>query len=824
MERVIEVVQTKVIVAAKGLQHTPAGQRKEEICIKAIAFNLTWDSIKEKHLGDTERVRIFNSFIPTIRNELQKYHLHDTNDNIIQGVLNNLYLHPQRMSALRSIDAYLTNKSPDDEKTGAYHLLFAKEKDIHEAIKERILETTNIAQTSYVIRISYMTHGAFFEMGREYKWNDQQSVCVRQQYNDELPVINAGNPLTESTIGAVKKWWKDDVQSSRATKYVPTLDGDDKGDKESSKHSKPSSIAVVFYVMITLFANIMKRLTRMSVQASEETENMINVLMFYMFLIHEGARGGDTLGWTVNGKSKKQLTGERGQLHSTMKFSLNGKVYPVLVLAFLKAETLKTLIQSNTLEKYVVWFWKGKTAGAGKKGEYRARMKIMIPQEQNILDLVIVYAILMRIKLFIAPQHICRHIFKPKQNMSLHFKRTTEKVQDKKANIYYSAEVSHLTPYSIRYAAAEEEVALNIKRKYIQYRMGHTDISHMFVKYSTNYHERGIVSPTIEDFEPKLGWECDIPESDIPYLFCEHPSVKPVPDNEWPDIPEYITKELDDINNLVKPLLVAEYSSTSSLPEGLLKYIPKTKADLMEDLSTIPFGSHFQFSSMLLPESITEKLQERMNYVHKFFGTVPMSTSQSMPTIYAYPQIIWGDFTRLFEKDNAYPLKDSLQESMVSKEPQEPKPKPKPQTPKKPKTPSIPVKPIIQKKKNINPVPTTVPVLEGRIVAIYIRRARKDDAFACLIPNTQNKHVWIGYITEVVPEKTETHEVVLSGRYFKGKKPVRMELTETVEHVETSYSMIVHSWTPDILDKDGNLTIPEPDLKIMATFMNAKLK
>lgn len=809
MARVIEHYHTKVVVAAKGLQHTPAGQRKEEICIKAIAFNVTWDSIKEKHLGDTERVRIFNSFIPTIRNELQKYHLHDTNDNIIQGVLNNLYLHPQRMSALRSIDAYLTNKSPDDEKTGAYHLLFAKEKDIHEAIKERILETTNIAQTSYVIRISYMTHGAFFEMGREYKWNDEQSVCVRQQYNDELPVINAGNPLTESTIGAVKKWWKDDVQSSRATKYVPTLDGDDEGDKESSKHSKPSSIAVVFYVMITLFANIMKRLSRTSVKAPEETENMINVLMFYMFLIHEGGRGGDTLGWTVNGKSKKSLTGsERGQLHSTMKFSLNGKVYPVLVLAFLKPEYLSTLIQNGMLKKYVIWFWKGKTAGAGKKGEYRARVKIMIPKEQNILDLAIMYIILMRMKFVIAPQHICRHIFKPKQNMSLHFKRTTEKVQDKKANIYYSAEVSHLTPYSIRYAAAEEEVALNIKRKYIQYRMGHTDISHMFVRYSTNYHERGIVIDATEDFEPKLGWECDIPESDVPYLFCEHPNLKPVPDNEWPGIPEHIAKDLDDINRLIKPLLVTDYCSTSSLPEGLLKYIPKTQADLMEELSQIPLGSQFQFSNMLLPENITQRLQERMNYVHSFFGTVPRA---KQPTIYAYPQIIWGDFTRLFER---------------SEESEEEVPKAKPQKPTKQRTtPVIPVKPIIQKPKKHRPrtLPQPQPkpmhpVLEGRIVAIYIRRARKDDPFACLIPNSKNKHVWIGYITEVVPEKTETHEIVLSGRYFKGKKPVRMEPTEIVEHVETSYSMIVHSWRPDILDKDGRLTIPQPDLKIMASY------
>lgn len=815
MSRVVEHVVTKVIVPAKGLQHTPAGQRKEEICIKAIVFNLTWDSLKQRHISNEQRTSLFGEFIPTIHNELQKYRLIDTNDNILQSVLQNLYLHPERMSALRSVDKYLSDKSPDDEKTGAYHLLFAKEKDIHEAIKERILNTTNIAQTSYVIRILYITHGAFFEMGREYKWNDEQSICVRQQYNDELPVINAGNPLTESTIKAVKKWWKDDVQPSRATKYVPTLDGDDDGDKESSKHSKPSSIAVVFYVMMTLFANIMKRMSRVSVQASEETENMINVLMFYMFLVHEGARGGDTLGWTVNGKSKKPLTGDKGQLHSTMKFSLNGKVYPMLVLAFLKPEYLNTLIQSGMLKKYVVWFWKGKTAGAGKKGEYRARVKIMIPQEQNILDLAIMYSILMRIKLVIAPKNICRHIFKPKQNMSLHFKRTTEKVQEKKANTYYSAEVSHLTPYSIRYAAAEEEVALNIKRQHIQYRMGHTDISHMFVKYSTNYHERGTIT---EDFEPKLGWECNIAESDIPYLFCEHPNLKPIPDNEWPGIPEHITKDLDDIDRLIQPLLAAEYSSTSSLSKELLKYVPKTQTDLMEELSKIPLGSQFEFSSMLLPVTIVEKLQERMNYVHTFFGTVPRAQANQakQPIVYAYPQIIWGDFTRLFEQSEEPPTQN------VSN------PKQKAKTPT---TPSIPVKRIIQKPKKHRPrtQPRTqpqpmCPVLEGRIVAIYIRRAQKDDPFACLVPNTKNKHVWIGHITEVVPEKTETHEVVLSGRYFKGKKPVRMEPTETVEHVETSYSMVVHSWTPDVLDKNGCFTIPEVDLKMMAKYMNANLK
>jgi hypothetical protein len=812
MERIVEHVVTKVIIPAKGLQHTPAGQRKEEICIKAVVFNMTWDSIKQRHLSNRQRTEIFNESIPAIHTELQKYRLIDTNDNILQSVLQNLYLHPERMSALRAIDNYLSEKSSDDDKTGAYHLLFAKEKDIHEAIKERILNTTNIAQTSYVIRILYMTHGAFFDIGREYKWNDQQSVCVRQQYNDVLPVINAGNPLTESTIKAVKKWWKDDVKSSRSTKYIPSLDGEGQSDKESSKHSKPSSIAVVFYIMITLFANIMKRLSRVSVQASEETENMINVLMFYMFLIHEGARGGDTLGWIVNGKSKKPIIGDKGQLHSTMKFSLNGKVYPVLVLAFLKPEHLSTLIQSNMLKKYVVWFWKGKTAGAGKKGEYRARIKIMIPQEQNILDLVIMYIILMRIKLVIAPQHICRHIFKPKQNMSLHFKRTTDKVQGKKANTYYSAEVSHLTPYSIRYAAAEEEVALNIKRKYIQYRMGHTDISHMFVKYSTNYNERGTVNG---DFVSKLAWECDIPESDVPYLFCEHPSVQPIPDNEWPDIPEYITKDLDDIDRLIKPLLATEYSPSSSLPEGLLYCVPKTQADLMEELSKIPLGSQFKFASMLLPVTIVEKLQERMDYVHKFFGTVPKSMSQATtPTIYAYPQIIWGDFTRLFEKDVEYVLEEA-KESKAPESLQTPK---KPKKSKKPRTPKIPVKPIIQKKKKPS---TTTPALEGRIVAIYIRGAKKTDPYACLIPNTKNKHVWIGYISEVIPEKTDNHEIVLSGRYFKGKRPVRMELDETVDCVETSYKMIVHSWTPDVLDKNDNLTIPEADLKMMAAFLNA---
>lgn len=807
MSRVIEHVVTKVIVPAKGLQHTPAGQRKEEICIKAIVFNLTWDSIKQRHLSNRQRTDIFRDLIPTIHNELQKYRLIDTNDNILQSVLQSLYLHPERMSALRAIDTYLSQKSSDDDKTGAYHLLFAKEKDIHDAIKERILNTTNIAQTSYVIRILYMTHGALFDIGREYKWNDQQSVCVRQQYNDELPVINAGNPLTESTIKAVKKWWKDEIQSSRATKYIPSLDGEGQSDKESSKHSKPSSIAVVFYVMITLFANIMTRLSRVSVQASEETENMINVLMFYMFLIHEGARGGDTLGWIVHGKSKKPISGDKGQLHSTMKFSLNGKVYPVLVLAFLKADHLATLIQSNKLKKYVVWFWKGKTAGAGKKGEYRARVKIMIPQDQNILDLVTMYIVLMRMKLVIAPQHICRHIFKPKQNMSLHFKRTTDKVQEKKAKTYYSSEVSYLTPYSIRYAAAEEEVALNIRRKYIQYRMGHTDISHMFVKYSTNYSERGTVSDATDDFKPKLAWECDIPESDVPYLFCEHPNVQPIPNNEWPTIPEYITKDLDDINELIKPLLVTEYSPTSSLPEGLLYCVPKTQADLMEELSKIPLGSQFKFASMLLPVTIVEKLQERMNYVHKFFGTVPESMSQTAtPIIYAYPQIIWGDFTRLFEKDDEYVLEEPDEPRL----PQMPKKTKKPKNPKKTR---IPVKPIIEKKKK----PSTVPALEGRIVAIYIRGAKKADPYACLIPGTKNKHVWIGYISEVVPEKTETHEIVLSGRYFKGKRPVRMELDETVEHVETSYSMIVHSWSPDILDKNGHLTIPVGDLKMMVS-------
>lgn len=809
-------------IVRQSWKATKNGEREHVMKIKAIVFRKTWDALKDLPYGQREAK--FQELLEDINEDLQANALVDVNNEVSTAMLKSLYMHKDKMRWLKAIDKYLDDTK--GEQHDAYHLRYAEEKDVYDAVLNYIVKKTSVTKMSYVTSMIYVTHTAFFTIGREHEWSDRADIKLASDYN--VPIMNGGNPMSKSTLETIKKKFQDDIKEGRESKY--TIVDDEGNTKDMDKHGKPSSLAIVFYVMTSLFANIMKNVTSPTIFVMNETENWVNVLMLYMFLIHEGGRPGDALGFKTNSTRVNHVkSAKKGQHHKDMAFALNGKQYPMFVLCFLKPVHLANLINNGTIKRYVCWFWKGKQVGKNGKGEYRARIKSFMPAAYNMLDLAMMYVVLMRIKLCIATDTVYSHIFKKGQNVSDDFKKHTSPMPPARRDKYHSVNINGLVPYSIRYAAAEEESNYGIHADHTKYRMGHSIKSNIHEEYSENFEQR-VMLGDVEHFEVKLAWELyrTLDLEAIPLLFDKYDDSKEFPDNVATDIDPEIVAELDSISASLKRVLSGEVK-VKQVP-SLISRIPKDKKQLCEELKMLPLGTHFEFPDEALPEKLKAELDERLREVHEYFAAVEASSS-SPQKVWAYPQVMWGEWNSELKEEVANARQDLFMKQFTklcgkiaaagdigsTDVPKTPKPlrAKKPvfkASKKKAKARAVvgiePVKPPKAVKEAKTKAANKPNVWEGCVVLIICPHPGEDPEYEFKVPGT-DKYVWIGLVASLLTKKDKGIRVL--AKWYKGSSLHDMVLGEQVSVAYASKYGLIHHWKKEDVSQTS-FKVPDSDL------------
>jgi hypothetical protein len=419
-------------------------------------------------------------------------------------------------------------------------------------------------------------------------------------------LFNTGNPLTESSIRTIIENFK--KSDKRKTGQYTMKIGDANETVEASKEGLPASIPVVYYVMMSLFADLLKGLTRIS--DLRRLVNIANLIMMYAFCIHEGARPGDT---------SRELT------HDNLVFHL-GEEFPVLTLVFVKPQTLAYLLLNGHLKEYIISSWKGKD-----KKHYRGRYKSWFPPEYGMLCQVTLYIIMMRIILCLDSSSLTSLVFKSGNISDL---------RRRKNNLLG---ILYLTFYSIRYAAAEEDCVYNIPSNWINWRMGHSYKSHTRLRYAKNLDMR----VTIDSVRTLLGCDVsDTPTDDntIP-LECRMFNGGVILNKEHiANIPTDIIEELKTIKHELRMYMtqggsVERYSNLR---------IPSSISELLTDLKSIPLGGYFEFKNGLLTCKQQRNIEVDTNTILGFFQKV--KTPQLIPSIWSYAQIMYGVWHNEFKQ------------------------------------------------------------------------------------------------------------------------------------------------------------------------------
>ena len=816
---------------------TDKGERQVIMTIKGIALCVSWDKMKILELN--QRIAKFPKMTTKIQDELERQGVKSETDEIIADFLSNVYKNPENFRMLKFIDAYATDKMKREEPQGQL-LRYIEEKEVYDALNAYI-KNTNISSTDYVSSMVYKAHAAFYHIGREYSWCDREDIKVATNFN--FPLLNGGNPVTKSTKNAIKdKFAK--LKPGRQSKFQIE---DKNGEKiELNKHGKPGSIAVVFHVMSTIFANILKSIRPDNgLNDMPPVENWVNVLMLYYFLIHEGARPGDTTGGKIADDTD---TDERGQQHESMTFSFNGETFYILVLAFVKPSTLAYFLDEGQLKRYVCMFYKGKV------GEYRGRVKSWMPPAYNMLDLATMYVILMRIKLVIAPQNVGSHVFKKGQKISKHFKQNTKPLPNKRKDKqeFFSVNVEGLTAYSIRYASAEEEKKFMINEEWTRYRMGHSKISDMSKVYGDNKGQR--LSFIGDNFKVQLGSDLNkpldvmnprsIPLLSVPYYEHNEMPSNPVTCNNT--VKKEIVNELKTLSELIDPLVKGKSTLQDllALPEidgvpHLKHYIPNDRPALWKELNSIPLGMHCKFSDGLLSDKTKNELDERLQYIGSCFKAVQVpETPQS---VWAYPQVMWGEWNQELKAEVVEGIRNQLRHnlSLATEGLRGVEPTPSTKRPKKRSITTDEPTPSTKRPKKADDIPSgsqsRISVLKtsikdrrviidykpeiwiGRMVAIVCSNPGSEPSYEYLLQGTKH-YVWFGIVKSFNRVSQKTYTFKARVLWYTG------HIGEMVPGYESDTEPIppeglVYSWEVT-KEQEARFGVPKEDFAKMVKHLN----
>jgi hypothetical protein len=587
----MNAMNTKIIVPRNEAIHTKKGHRINEMQMKGVLFNKLWPILRNEtnatmhDIITTEYKKIETIYIPygmkqSICDDMYKYLFNDTTKIYILKVL---------------------------EANGA-DLMFDSDERIQEAFIKFIQTNENISSMNYLKSLMYSAHSAFYNMGREHMFSDNNVIKVPYIMGDRT-LMNSGNPITNSLKQAVFKLFGM-LKDTRDSKFmVTTKNGENK--KSVKKTGLAASVAVVIYITIGWFKQLLNDLNN-GIKDVRRIENLVNIILFSMFSMHEGCRCREIINFTT---------------HQSLYFSF-GEQYSLLCLAFVKPKTLAYLLSSGYLNSFVCDFYKGKSVKHA-----RSRLMSWKPIQYNIIDLATMYVILMRILLCIDSKTVkSKLIFKKGINLADHVRRRNIKQH-----------IFGFVNYSIRYGAAEEDFKYGIPADWTRYRMGHSEYSLMKNRYANNLNQRVI----IDEVMSLLGCDVMTSHSDdsIPLKMVKvNGSIihKAVPS----DVPQHIIQELTTIKSALDEFFT-EDKEIADISE-LIQRIPSSREMLFAELKEIPLGSFIDIKRELLSQDMHTQLSSNLKFIHEFFSEV--QKPDVIPMIWSYPQLMYGIWTDNFKE------------------------------------------------------------------------------------------------------------------------------------------------------------------------------
>jgi hypothetical protein len=587
---------------------------------KIFIFRQTWNVIKDFKKGDKQTV-FWNSYNQNVK--FTDYH----DEVVAKQLLESVYLNPNNVRMLKTLENILCEKHRQAEtKNNVFNndnnntsridmLLFGSETVYEEALQIYISTNENIRSDEYIVRFINDIRLCLFLIGREYEWkHDGKHVNVKMPSGVPVVIGDACNPISNSLKRNVRDYLKGMKRTGKITvtyEKVKTEDNDisddDATEKTLNKNSLPVNIAICYHLVQEILMLLLESVQNKYV-ASRAT-NLANVLLVTMCCLHEGCRPREII---------------VSQKHSDFSFWLNGVQYPVLVLAFVKPETLCTLMESGAILQYTAEFFKGR-----KLRKRRSRVKSWLPIQYNSLDLATAYVIVMRILATIDLQNMCDKLINTDDQAKL--TKRLKKVVD-------GMSIQMLSWYSIRTAAAEEDKEFSIPMSWTRYRMGHTKESLMRNRYANNLNQRVIVDERVSLLGCNVGANGATDNDIIPLFFKKEQGQVPMENN---GISADIITELNDVYAALNPLI---YNNINTLQSNKKIYVAKDSSALLADLKQIPFGSEFVFMNKLIPTSAVyrKNVNETKNKIKTFFK--PVDGEYNKIILWSYPQVMYGEF------------------------------------------------------------------------------------------------------------------------------------------------------------------------------------
>jgi hypothetical protein len=731
MEAAKRIVFVKDVVP----RFTPAGQRTFEMGCKGVIFNDMWKVAKTCKPSEVEDIVM--SMYST-----QKYKMFGITVDMVKEMCRLVFKKRTHLLMLRVVDEFCGNP------------LYATDQHVQKAIVNYIENRNLIARKKYVKKLLRSAHAAFFGIGRELKWEDNDILTYPPQLAQLAgqPLMNTGNPMTE----AVKTFVLDEFKilaTGRATRYmvktvkkvgvkrsIKAMESADEEDGVSEnkaptslvKHGLPVSVAVVMFIIIELFQQLLVDVSRLN--DTKRLVNVANLILLYMFCVHEGCRVTELIQQTT---------------HNNLQFSL-GEEFKLLSLVFVKPETFAYLLQSGHIKKYVCEFFKGK-----KEQKYRGRFISWVPPAYNVIDLATMYVILTRIIVALEPKMLTKLVFKQNVNYSALNQRINKKLN-----------ITGLCFYSIRYGAAEDDIKYNIPAQWTRYRMGHAAYSNMKNMYASNLNQRVL----IDNVMTLLGVDVvDTPtdENVIPLRFIpvncaiNHQAVPQ-------DVPQEVMDDLRKAKRGVRAFMSGNVC-VSDIPE-LVDAIPKSKDDLFRDLKKIPLGSFITFKEEMLTPTMVSEVNANSSVIGRFFAAV--QEPNNTPMLWSYPQVMFGvwrpeEVDAAKQEWNALKAKEVLMEikdliDKVDGAPATTFPKSVTDSRKRKK-----VEKKVQEIKDDTGIYYVSDIEVGDVVAVVCPdQSPQNDNIQ--LPNT-NTYIWLCHVSSVEPYNKSTNSpYVVQGHFYNG--------------------------------------------------------
>lgn len=709
----------RVIVPKKEFKFTEKGSRDDVIKLKAAIFLILWDIFQDKTFPDIQAT------YPKIKHQTcEKVKVHGQNSKNVEDICDQMF---RSLFADKDKMHILKRMQRDDVS-----IMFVNESNFTSHFKEHLSNNGNISSEQYVNKLIKLSRQIFYDIGREHKWCDN---VILTPYMSEMPLLNAGNPVTSECVKEVISHFK--TMKQRHSKL--TITKTQTGEKQSvKKHSFPVSIAIVYYVMMEHFCELLTNLTRIS--HTERMVNLANLILVYMFCIHEGARPGDTTNHTR---------------FQNMFFSF-GEEFNLICLVFLSPASLAFLMKNGHIKRFVCGFYKGKQVG-----NTRARYISWKPCAYNSIDLATMFVILFKIIFTLEPNYSLDRVFKQGLNVASLLKRKSKKV-----------EISGLTMYSIRYGAAEDDVSYNIPENWTRYRMGHTKTSFMKDKYAKNLNQRVIIDGVMSLLGSDVVDTSFSEEIPLAFLPVRGSIVHTKLDGS---IPTAIIEELREIKGHLKNVFEnhASLGNNAYLASKLPRDIPMLK----EHLSQIPLGSHFEFKEELMSDKMRDDLQACLATIHTYFETV--EKPDKVPVLWSYPQIIYGEWNQEFKEEtlnrwnvvNNHELLLEIKNMVSMVQSHDKTIQPNFDDEKK----NEPKKKTCGKRKKQKTSWDFNTIYVGNVVAIV---SSECDEWSMNIPGLNDVKAWLCVVTN-----KDSRKKSITGRFFKGELG-DFHMTDTIDTIE----------------------------------------